>query len=258
MTGLHLRLCLAGTAALIATMAVAQQADNKGSAPPVTEPATAKPFQLVVYGAFWRMMHLQDYSPKVRLSSVMDAGVTEAVGAAAGLRGEITAIGGKLLLSYGASCQACGDPGSDDATLLVGARVTAWHPPIVLPSDLAGQELGTFIIERAKAAGLDTAKPFPLRITGTLLGVKMHVLRGAGSRSHGQGSGHPAADRQDIAAGRTEGEVVGFHAPEPLRGVITHPGEAFHYHWVDLDRTRTTHLDAFGMSKGAVLLLPKP
>ncbi len=202
------------------------------------------------------MVQQQDYSAKVQLKSVMQSGATETVGAAAGLRGEITSIDGKLLLTYGGPCPSCGHPGEDHATLLVSAKVVAWQPPVALPSDLAGGNLDAFIIERAKAAGIDVGKPFPVRIAGTLVDVKMHVIRAANPAFKGHGSGHPMTDQVDIAAERLEGEVVGFYAPEPMQGIITHPGEPFHYHWVDTGRTRTAHLDAFAMAKGAALSLP--
>ncbi len=215
------------------------------------------PFGVAVYGAFKRMVHMQDYGPRVQLKQVMHGGATEAVGAAAGLRGEITAIDGKLLLTYGRPCPTCGAPGEDRATLLATARVKAWLPAVALPSDLKGTDLDNFIIARARAAGLDVTKPFPVRMKGTLVDVKMHVIIGPNASFKGHGSGHHMADQEDITAASIEGEVVGFYAPEAQQGTITHPGEPFHFHWVDMGRTRTTHLDAFGMAKGAQLILPR-
>jgi hypothetical protein len=203
------------------------------------------------------MMHMQDFTAKVQLKAVMGSGATDAVGAAAGLRGEITAIDGTLLLSYGAPCPTCGDPGEDHATLLASAKITTWHPALTLPRDLAGAALDAWLIEQAKAAGLDTGKAFPVRLKGTLTGVKMHVLRAANPNFKGHGSGHAMADQENIATDKIDGEVVGFFAPEAAQGIITHPGEPFHYHWVDTARTKTAHLDAFGMAKGAHVMLPK-
>lgn len=230
------------------------------------------PFAFSVYGAFQRMMHAQDFSSKAQLGAVMQGGATEAVGAVSGLRGEITAIDGKLLVTYGAPCATCGHPGEDSATLLATAKVAAWHHPIKLPSNLTAKALDDFIIAEAKKAGLDMNKPFPIRMTGTLTGVKMHVLRGPGGPAKGHSSGHAAAqaarhatghrmghgaiDQTDIAAERIDGTVVGFYAPAPLQGIVTHPGDPFHYHWVDAARTKTAHLDVFGMQAGAELQLP--
>jgi alpha-acetolactate decarboxylase len=85
----------------------------------------------------------------------------------------------------------------------------------------------------------------------------MHVIRGPNPSFKGHGSGHAMTDQENIVAGSIEGNVVGFYAPPDLQGVVTHPGEPFHFHWVDVGHTRTAHLDAFTMKKGALLLLPK-
>jgi alpha-acetolactate decarboxylase len=63
--------------------------------------------------------------------------------------------------------------------------------------------------------------------------------------------------QEDIKIASITGEVIGFYAPEALLGIVTHPGEPFHYHWVDTARTKTAHLDAFGMAKGSTSILPK-
>lgn len=82
----------------------------------------------------------------------------------------------------------------------------------------------------------------------------MHVLRSPNAGFTGHGSARPMADQEDIAAEYIDGNVVGFYASDTLQGTISHPGEAFHYHWVDIGRTG----DAFGMAKDAMLMLPQP
>jgi len=56
---------------------------------------------------------------------------------------------------------------------------------------------------------------------------------------------------------RLGGSVVGFYAPPPLQGVITHGGDYFHSHYVDAQRSTTAHLDSFGIAAGSTLMLPK-
>jgi hypothetical protein len=99
--------------------------------------------------------------------------------------------------------------------------------------------------------------PFPLRIKGTLVNVAMHVIKQANPKFGGHGSGEPMALQEDIKAARIDGEVVAYYAPEALLGIVTHPGEPFHFHWVDIGRTRTAHIEEIGMAKGAELFLPK-
>jgi hypothetical protein len=86
----------------------------------------------------------------------------------------------------------------------------------------------------------------------------MHVIASPNPKFTGHGSKEPMAFQENIVAASLDGgEVVAIYVPEPQQGVITHPGEPFHYHWVDAGRTRTTHLDAFGMAKGSQLILPE-
>lgn len=238
--------------AAVATAAIAQQhAGPSGSTVRVEGP-----YSLAVFGAFQRMVHTQDFSAKVKLDQVVGSGATEGVGAVEGLRGEVTLIDGKLLVSYGAPCNPCGSPSATNATLLSTVKVAAWRQAAVLPSDLVGAALDDYIVARAKEAGHDMSRPLPVRLDGTLISVKMHVLRAPNPGFKGHGSGHTMADQENIVAGRIDGEVVGFYAPAAVQGIFTHPGEPFHYHWTDKAHTRTAHLDVFGMAKGARLLLP--
>lgn len=215
------------------------------------------PFNLAVHGAFRRMVHARDFAPKVELKSVMHSGATIAVGAVSGLRGEITIIDGVTLVSYGAPCSPCTPANEETATLLASANVSSWGEPISLASDLTGAALDAFIVESATIAGLDMTKPFPVRLTGNLITVRMHVIKRPNPEFKGHGGGQPMADQESVAADKIDGEIVAFYAPASAQGIITHPGEPFHYHWVDVARTRTTHLDAFTVSKGSKLLLPR-
>lgn len=242
-----------------ATTAFAQHYQPNGTghaAPPTAEASGPRPFSAEVYGAFRSMMQ-NDNAPKVALGHAMAKGTNIAVGAASGLRAEITIVDGKPIISYGNACPTCPPPHSETATLLVTGKVVTWGAPIELSNELSGHALDRFIIEQAGKAGLDMKQPFPIRIRGTLTNVAMHVIKSANPKFGGHGSAEPMAFQEDIKASTIEGEVVGFYAPEHLLGIITHPGEPFHYHWVDAGRTRTTHLDAFGMAKGAQLILPK-
>ena len=242
---------------LAAAPALAQTHGGHAPAGGHAAPAEGAPFAVRAFGAFRMMIHRQDYSAKTTLGAAMAGGASEAVGAVAGLKGEITALDGRLIVTYGgAGCPACPPPPQESAALLATGRVSAWRAPVTLPADLSGAALDAFIVAQARAAGLDVDKPFPARLAGRLIGVKMHVLEAPNPAFAGHGGGHAMAKQDDIAAASLDGLVVGFHAPAAMQGVITHPGEAFHWHWVDPARTRTAHLDAFGVAAGAQLLLP--
>lgn len=245
--------CLATLAVLAgAGMSPAQHRPSPHLPP---APALDEIFAVRTFGAFRDMVQKRDYAGKVVLSGPETAGATEAVGAIAGLRGEITMVDGRTILSYG-NCPECKAPPSEAAALLGIASVRAWAAPVPLPEDLAGAALSEFILAQAKAAGLDPARPFPVRLAGTLLNVAMHVNEAPNDGFTGHGSRIKMAKQQAFEHAILGGIVVGFYAPPSLAGIITHPGEPFHFHWADDARTRTAHLDAFGMKKGSILLLP--
>ncbi|HZL63292.1 MAG TPA: hypothetical protein VFC32_13450, partial [Pseudolabrys sp.] len=64
------------------------------------------PFGFKAYGVFSRMIIQRNYLPVVALKDAVDGRATDAVGAVSGLRGEISVIEGKLIVSYGVDCGA--------------------------------------------------------------------------------------------------------------------------------------------------------
>jgi acetolactate decarboxylase len=224
-----------------------------GSSVPVQ--AADYPFGFKAYGVFGRMITQRNYLPVVALKDVVDAHATDAVGAVSGLRGEISMIEGKLIVSYGTDCAAaCPQPATETATLLATASAQHWRS-IAIDRHLDAKAVESFIREQAKANGLDD-KPFPFRITGAITDFVMHVNAAPNPRFKGHGSFDEMAVTGLAKGPRLEGSVVGFYAPPPLQGVITHMGEYLHAHYVDEQRTTTAHLDSFGVAAGATLLLP--
>lgn len=224
--------------------------------PPVAAAAAATPFGFKAYGAFGPMIMQRNYLPVVALKDAVDGHATDAVGALSGLRGEISMIEGKLIVSYGAACAAaCPPVASETATLLATASAQYWRS-IAIDKDLDAKAVESFIRAQAKASGLDD-KPFPFRINGTVTDFVMHVNAAPNPRFKGHGSFDEMAVTGLAKGPRLEGSVVGFYAPPPLQGVITHMGDYFHSHYVDETRTATAHLDTFGVAAGSTLLLPK-
>jgi hypothetical protein len=259
------RLAVILAAMLPVTTAVAQSADHgmgHGARPMVASRSHAGEadgeFAVRSFGAWRAMLQGRDYAAKTRLADVMASGATVAVGALSGLRGEITMSEGRFVVSHGGGCSSCPPPHAEEATLLATARVTGWSDPIPLPEALDRPALDRFIVEQAEDAGLDVGAPFPVRLRGTLLEAEMHVIQAPNPAFEGHESSQPMAIQDIIEENSLEGEVVAFHAPPRLAGVITHPGEPFHYHWIDEDRSATAHIDAFALAAGSVLFLPRP
>jgi hypothetical protein len=205
MAAAFFRIVLSVAAVAIATLAQAQhqQPPAQGHVlPPVATAIGSGPFSAEVYGAFRSMMQ-KDNSPKVELGQAMSKGTNIAIGAASGLRAEITVVDGRPIISYGNECRTCPPPHAETATLLVTGRVKTWAPSIELPNDLSGHALDRFIIEQANKAGLDMKQPFPIRIRGTLTNVAMHVIKSANPKFGGHGSAQPMALQEDINAEKT-------------------------------------------------------
>lgn len=213
----------------------------------------AAPHGFVAHGAFRDLVQRRDFTPKVALSRLRADAVTEAVGVLSGLRGEVTVIEGRQVISLG-PCPACA-PAPDSAALLVTARVTQWRSETV-SQDVPERALRAFVAERAQANGVDLGSAFPFRFRGVLSDVLMHVNGGPDPRFSGHGSPVPMAISDLYREARLEGELVGFHASPGMVGVISHAGDPIHCHWVSPARDATAHLDEFGLVAGGTLSFP--
>jgi hypothetical protein len=220
---------------------------------PAAPRAQARPFSFAAHGAFRNLVQRRDYETKVTFAELATAGTTEAVGALSGLRGEITLIEGRRVVSLG-PCPGCG-PAPDSACLLASARVARWREEPVAEA-VPEAALRPFLAARARAAGLDTAQPFPFRLRGELTDVHMHVHGQPNPAFAGHGSAEPMAFGDIWRGVRLVGEVVGFHASPDMVGIISHAGDPLHCHWVSPARDATAHLDEFGVAAGSTLLLP--
>jgi hypothetical protein len=215
------------------------------------------PFGFKAYGVFSRMIIQRNYLPVVALKEAIDGRATDAVGAVSGLRGEISMIEGRLIVSYGVDCgAACPTAATETATLLATASAQHWRS-VPIDKNLDAKGVETFIRAQAKAHGLIETKPFPFRINGTITDFVMHVNAAPNPRFKGHGSFDEMAVTGLAKGPRLAGSVVGFYAPPALQGVITHGGDYFHSHYVDEQRTTTAHLDSFGVAAGSTLMLPK-
>lgn len=211
------------------------------------------------YGNFRRMQHRQDYAPKVALKDAVAGPGWYAVGALADLRGEITVIDGQVLLSLGKTMDGRvgqREAGDAHATLLAAAKVDGWRE-IPIPRAMKQAELHAFILEQAATIGLAADRPWPFRIRGSIVDYRWHVIAGPHPHFGGHGSAAPMAQQFEATGARMAAEVVGFQSGVALEGIISHPGERFHEHVTDLERTLAGHLDAYGVAENAVLLLPR-
>jgi hypothetical protein len=187
------------------------------------------------------------------------------VGAAAGLDGEITLVGGEGTISRVADGALRTTSFSADAaepveaSMLFVSRIDSWLP-IDVTEDIDPADLDDRIGELAKEHGLAVSEPFLFRVVGDLTAVRYHVLNGQcpiRARMLGETI---APENAPLEAFResTSGELLGIYATDQP-GVLTHHGERMHLHAVakDEDGARfTAHVESVGVRAGSTIYLP--
>lgn len=238
--------------------------------------ASSLPFNFVHHGHFQRMMHTGDTGGKVALAALPQSPGSWGVGATAGLKGEIVQLDGKVLVSQGT------DPGGsvqaplpgEQAALFAGASVSSWAD-VRVPSDMDQAQFEAFVAQQAQARGITMDQPFVFRVEGRFPRMRWHVVTGepapagqpAGNKhgAHGAPAAHagPGAGHANKLSGMKEfhqpgstGQLVGIYSGAELEGVVSHPGERFHVHFVDSAVLVSGHVDAYAVGAGAVLKLP--
>lgn len=220
-----------------------------------------EPYDIRAFGSFQRMSHTGDTRGAVKLTDIAPRAGSYGVGALAGLRGEILLWDGKMLVTRGHAPSGGVEPAapSDEAVLLVTARVDAWDETTV-PEDMTQGQFEAFVLRTAKSKGLDAERAFPFTVRGALPRVSWHVVTGPAAKHGASGGSAPApghaSNRVFDQAGVT-GVLLGFHSGAGLEGVITHPGEGFHVHYSDPGFRFSGHVDEYRIAKGAVLALPR-
>ncbi len=206
------------------------------------------------YGGIRDVLRNGNTQARVRLVDVTAEPGAIAVGALAGLGGEVTIVNGDVWVarSTGDDADVSGPDGKsgDQATLLAVAHVNEW---ISVPLGEGGGSFGERIGRAAAGAGVDTSKPFPFIVEGDITVLEAHVIAGSCPIANPDGE---QPWRFEVSS-PTRGQLVGFYA-EDSEGVMTHHGDPTHTHVV-MDRngqTVTAHADRADVAAGAVLHLP--
>lgn len=237
MPGLAAALLLAGAAAVAATL----------------------PFEFAAFGSFKRMNHTGDTSGQVRLQDLPQGPGTWGVGALSGLTGEILLHDGRFLISRGedhAGTTTPAKPG-DEAVLFAAARVRQWRD-LRLASDMTQAQFELFVIAQAKAHGLDVDQPFPFLVEGRFPAISWHVVTGrTGGAAHGGAHANRHAGMKVFEQSDVAGRLVSMYSGTQFEGVVSHPGQRFHVHYVDDLLNTSGHVDHYRVARGTVLRLPE-
>jgi hypothetical protein len=241
-------------AALLASCTAAQVPDAEAhlARGPQQEARQSPP--VVHWGSMRSVLRDGRTEGRVELAEVLGR-ESVAVGALAGLAGEITVVAGTAHLAEVVDAESAQGlrtwetTDGEQATLLIAAEVASWSEhrlPAV--SDLAA--LGAEVRAVAEAAGIDVSEPFPFRVEGIANAARLHVM------NHSCPIAHPDGPQPWRWTGESEPvRLVGFYA-EGSGGVLTHHGEPTHTHAVLPARNVSGHLDDVSLRSGARLLLP--
>jgi acetolactate decarboxylase len=231
--------------------ATRQPADAKVDARPVSvRPAP----EVKHWGSMRLALKLGRTEARVALSGVIASDDVFAVGALAGLEGEITILDSVAYLSRaGDETTVIGSRDThptESATILVASEIAAWTD-IRLGREVEELGFDDAIAHHAEAIGLDPDQPFPFLIEGEFQEIRLHVIRGSCPIAHPEG---PAPAR--VRRAEAGGTIVGFHARNSS-GILTHHTADTHAHLIlDGSENISGHLDAVRLCPGNLLRLP--
>lgn len=212
------------------------------------------------YGSMREVLREGDSRPRVALREVVGPR-TIAIGALAGLEGEITVLDGRAWVARpaGSALTVSGpapDP-EDYAALLTAAEVPAWTEETFGTTSASGRDPDQAIEFGARGSGLDTTKPFPFTVTGDFTTLDIHVINGACIIANPDLPPEHQPWRWSAGGVPVRATIVGFYAPDAA-GVMTHHGTAIHAHAI-IERDGeviTGHVERFAMPARGTIGFP--
>ncbi|MBT7377023.1 MAG: hypothetical protein HN820_02570, partial [Candidatus Marinimicrobia bacterium] len=132
-----------------------------------------------IYGQLFKIMHENQRGGIISLSKVISQPHTYGLGAMEGLDGEVLILDNKILIN---KAKKGGTPSyqtevteDDLALLLVTAQVENWQEMSIDQAESMGS-IDAAIKEYADKMGINTDKPFPFIIEGTVEMVDWHII----------------------------------------------------------------------------------
>ncbi len=212
-----------------------------------------------VYGSLREILHQGRTGATVTLAELLPDSDLYALGALAGLAGEITIIGGRAYLSYAEDARRTRTEVTSRsdaaAALLVAARVTLWRK-VVTRNTIRFEDLDDAIGRLAVSVGLDPEHRFPFLLEGTFVDLRWHVIDGrrlAGRRS--SHAGHLAASIRGHRE-RASAVLLGFYSLTD-QGTFTHRGSHIHLHCVLAREPAAGHVDHVTLPPGTIVEFPR-
>ncbi len=192
----------------------------------------------------------------VVLDSLVDKDNLYALGAIENLRGEIQIFDGKATNSYVQdSMVRISSSFSKGAALLVYTQVEDWEEFTLSSSVKSKTELEIEIAALAKEYGIDSEKPFPFLIEGSISTLIWHVIDWKDGDIVHTHKKHQESGLNGIIENEAV-EVLGFYSTKH-KAVFTHHSTFMHLHFKTKDGSIAGHLDDLVLGEEMVLKLPK-
>jgi acetolactate decarboxylase len=229
---------------IILILAYSCQSNNKKAS--ITE---------VKYSGALRTIMSGNIEPVVSLDSLSDKTNFYALGAIENLKGEIQIFDSKPSNSIVMdSSLQIEDSYNLNAALLVYAEVEEWDS-YKTENSKTKEELESTIFEIAKSNGIDTEKPFPFLLEGTVASLDWHVINWKDGDSVHTHKKHTESGLNGNLKNK-QVQIIGFYSTKH-KAVFTHHTANMHMHFKTYDNTVAGHIDDLLLNETITLKLPK-
>jgi alpha-acetolactate decarboxylase len=178
-----------------------------------------------------------------------------ALGAVEHLKGEIQIFDSKPSNSFVTdSSLQIEDSYNLKAALLVFAEVEEWDS-YKTENSKTKEELESTIFEVAKRNGIDTEKPFPFLLEGTVASLDWHVINWKDGDTIHTHKKHTEAGLNGNLKNK-QVQIIGFYSTKH-KAVFTHHTTNMHMHFKTDDNSVAGHIDDLLLSDTITLKLPK-
>ncbi|NNF34132.1 MAG: decarboxylase [Saprospiraceae bacterium] len=206
-------------------------------------------------GTLKNMMKKGDISTKISLDTLSDKDYLYALGAVAGLKGEIQIFNGQPFISYAQGDSVAIDTTFQvDASLLVYSKIKEWEEIPMDENIKSMEQVEDFIRYEAMKYGINVEQPFPFQVEGNIKSMYWHVINwkeGDTVHTHEKHiSSGPHGELNNI-----EANILGFYSSHH-KGVFTHHTSNIHLHAVIPSHNLAVHVDDVTLGNDCILSLP--
>jgi acetolactate decarboxylase len=197
-----------------------------------------------------------DLSARIYLDTLSEIPHLYAIGPIEGLKGEITVYDGKASIATIERAQpTISSSLHHGAIFLAYGSATRWQTSTLDTSISGLSDVEAYVQKMATRHNVDTRKPFPFRIEGSVDSLDYHIIYKTDDAPH-NATEHQRA-KQKYTVHDSNVCIIGFWADVTCQGVYTHPDKRTHLHFILDDDTASGHVDAVQLREGALLYLPR-